>query len=310
MINESNPKPLPTVTELEESHVLDDQTPEYILAHREEFLHILENAEPTIVGDIIEFRPELAGHHSNKVLMAEIPYDVNSLPEATGSSKVKFFEIFYQEKPIVAIFKPASGESSARLEDFQIRQMYTREKAAYVIDYFMELGIVPPTVIKDIDGEVGSLQLYIPHTTAKSPNVSRELSEKQDFTGLEWKKMAMLDRLINNRDRNNGNYLVCFNDPSRFFAVDHGCSFCQARRGDSNLAYDYFLKHSGAAELDDDLRASLQKLIDNEQKVLEALPPDISGYVGHEKQTTGLTMFDRARQMLERDSILLEEDLQ
>lgn len=300
--------PQHTVVELEEEHILDDQTPEYILAHREEFLAILESAGVEITGDIDEIRPELAQTHGNRVLMAEIPYSRELLPQNTGSNQVKFFEILYQDKPILAVFKPLSGESQRRLSEFQIAQMYTRARAAYLVDYFMDLGVVPPTVLKDIDGETGSLQLYISHTTAKSPNVDRGLAQAQDFSGLDWKKIAILDALIGNRDRNNGNYLVCSSDPSRFFAIDHGCSFCPGHRGDQSIAYNHFVENHEQAGLDDDLRAKLQTLLDKEEELMATLPPQINGYIEYQRESGVPTLFDRARLMLDKDTILAEEE--
>lgn len=281
------------------------ENPDYILAHRDEFVELLENSDPTVMGNIADFRPELLDTHTNQVMLVELEIGQNQKDALASSNKMRFFEIMYGEKPIIAVFKPGSGESKVRLEDFQVPNMYTRERAAYIIDYFMNLGIVPPTILKNIDGEEGSMQLYIPHTTAQSPNINRELDENQDFSGLDWKKMAMLDKLIGNADRNSGNYLVCFSEPSRFFAIDHGASFCRPKAGDENLAYKYFKNNPQLGQLDDNLRNSLQKLLENEEQVMSSLPNNVSGYIKYEKFKKIPTIFDKARKMLETNSILI-----
>lgn len=303
-INENNP----SIDDIDKiDTVINGKTPEYIYALRDEFLDLMEEAEDThIIGEIGSVRPELAGTHSNQVLMTELPINTAENSAIQGSNNIRFFEIHYQDKPLITVFKPASGENKARLDGFQLPRMYTRERAAYVIDYYMHLGIVPPTIIREIDGEMGSMQLYIPHTNAQSPNVSRELHDKQDFSGSSWKKIAMFDNLIGNRDRNNGNYLVCFSDPSEFYAIDHGCSFCKPQQGDMNLAYDFFKKHFDQAELDDGLRNSLQNLLGSEKEIMTALPEDVSGYIEHQAVIQEKTIFDRARIMLETNSILVE----
>ena len=62
------------------------------------------------------------------------------------------------------VFKPKDGEAEmlAHLEQ------YKRERAAYLVDRFMGLNLIPATVIREIDGKIGSAQEFIPDTITGS----------------------------------------------------------------------------------------------------------------------------------------------
>ena len=111
-----------------------------------------------------------------------------------------------------AVFKP-------RREGFLLRY----ERASYLMssflfrDIFPELPLVPPTVIREIGGQKGVLQLFIPKTRALA-----EIDLKKAEKGLKEQLLAFLifDYIINQKDRR-GNLLITKKEPKRIFLIDN-----------------------------------------------------------------------------------------
>jgi hypothetical protein len=128
-----------------------------------------------------------------------------------------------------AIFKTVDVESidiayTNRLQaGFSDRYAY--EVAAYRVDRMLGIGLVPVTVLRTIDGELGSLQLWIEGATDMQDAVDRNL-RVGDAELLMQRLMLMyvLDAMIYNIDRNYHNILV---RPERddLFLIDHSRSF-------------------------------------------------------------------------------------
>lgn len=59
------------------------------------------------------------------------------------------------------IFKPKSGELSSFWEENMEGRKYKHERAAYLVSKIVDLRLVPPTVIREIDNEIGSFQEWI-----------------------------------------------------------------------------------------------------------------------------------------------------
>ena len=144
-------------------------TTEYLTEYRDDYFFLLQNAQLIDQRDIDEVRPELTNTHSNQVLMTTMDFPSEQLKNLQTSNSIKFFQIYHHGQSLIGIYKPKSGENRLRLREFSITQMYTREFAAYMVDYYAELGIVPPTIIREVNGDIGSLQLYIPASVADIP---------------------------------------------------------------------------------------------------------------------------------------------
>lgn len=84
------------------------------------------------------------------------------------------------------------------------------EVAAYKIDRYLGLNQVPATVLKTVNGEIGSLQLKVSGPMQKT--VENQPHQSQ-----------MFDYLINNWDRNVGNYFV--RKDGKIVNIDHGVAF-------------------------------------------------------------------------------------
>jgi hypothetical protein len=112
------------------------------------------------------------------------------------------------------------------------RDNYIFECAAYELSRLLGLDNIPPTVEREIQGQEGSLQLWIEGAVTETDR------RDQDYTLLDeeslsqqWQVMLVFDNLIFNDDRNRGNYLY---DPmGKMWMVDHTRSF----RTDEELPY-------------------------------------------------------------------------
>lgn len=102
---------------------------------------------------------------------------------------------------------------------------YVNEVAAYRLDRLLGIGLVPPTVIRRVDGEEGSVQLWVEDALSMQEVVDRALPCRDvDVLLQRLMQMYVLDALIFNTDRNWGNVLVNV-ESDAFHLVDHSRSF-------------------------------------------------------------------------------------
>ena len=124
-----------------------------------------------------------------------------------------------------AIFKPKNGEAVWVEEDGTARGMverrpqtgYLREWLAGFVAKALDSEVVPPTVIREIDGAIGSVQLKINGRPA-STFANEEWMEAANVKDL--REVALLDFLLENYDRHDGNYIIENGGATR--AIDHG----------------------------------------------------------------------------------------
>lgn len=114
------------------------------------------------------------------------------------------------------VFKPVKGEVDLR-KAVEKGTFYRRERAAYLVDNFLEFGLVPPTVIKESEGTVGSIQRFIPDAKAGIELVEPEKDIKEQL-----KVLWVFDCLVYNSDRHSGNWIVSKN---KVYAIDNGLCF-------------------------------------------------------------------------------------
>ncbi len=123
-------------------------------------------------------------------------------PIGMGITEARFLEIVDDGK---AVFKTVD---------------FPEERAAYLVDLFLGFGLVPTTVIRELKGEIGSAQEFIPDAKMGLDCSVSELSEENYIDELM--KLWVFDCIIANRDRHNGNFLV---KDGKIYAIDHGRSF-------------------------------------------------------------------------------------
>lgn len=100
-------------------------------------------------------------------------------------------------------------------------ESYKAEIAAYKMDRMLELNRVPPQVERKIDGKVGAVVYWIENTKAwdaKNPPRGPEPGWSHEIV-----RMKMLDLLIGNIDRNQGNLI--YDADWHLLLIDHSRAF-------------------------------------------------------------------------------------
>ena len=187
----------------------------------EKIIEAMQTGEVVKVGaieNVCEDIPE----HANKVDM----YSLNH----RNANQVLGVEIQKDQDKFFCVFKPSSGENQATKRQTMVDSFYPRECAAYVISDFFDFDVVPPTIIREINGEVGALQLYLDHDYYQ--NFSDLIGADRGADGIDptdiseqsrdWKIIAILDWILANCERHEHNMMVKRTDPSILMAIDHG----------------------------------------------------------------------------------------
>ncbi len=93
---------------------------------------------------------------------------------------------------------------------------YRAEILAYELDQLFGFNLVPPTIERTINGQKGSLQLFI----KSGDNNTRTTALKSEFD-----KQELLDFIMDNRDRHSGNGNYFISENNHLVSIDNGLSF-------------------------------------------------------------------------------------
>jgi len=100
-------------------------------------------------------------------------------------------------------------------------ESYKAEIAAYELDKLLEMHMVPPTVQRRIEGELGAFQLWV------EPVSGWHIDKPAQGPEPEWSKkvsrMKLFDQLTTNIDRNEGNLL--YDADWHLILIDHSRAF-------------------------------------------------------------------------------------
>ena len=122
-------------------------------------------------------------------------------------------------RTVDGIFKPKAGEKPLR-QNIESGTYYQRESLASALDDSLNLGLVPPTVERTIDGQVGSLQLFA--EGAKGILGGGPVK----FERADYEKFKVFDYIQGNSDRHNGNIMQRDVEGSpRPIAIDNGLGY-------------------------------------------------------------------------------------
>lgn len=116
----------------------------------------------------------------------------------------------------LGVYKPARGEQP--LWDFP-DGLYRREIAAYELSELLGWSLVPPTVERDGEHGMGSMQLFIEHDPRQH---YFELRDRDDY---DWQlaRFAAYDLVANNADRKGGHLLL--DDREHIWGIDNALCF-------------------------------------------------------------------------------------
>lgn len=107
---------------------------------------------------------------------------------------------------------------------------YAYEVAAYRLDRLLNINLVPVTVLREVNGVPGSVQLWIENATSLQTVVDAGIECKNPERLLhKFMLVYVLDALISNIDRNYGNILVD-TEEKIFYLIDHSRSFRNSKK--------------------------------------------------------------------------------
>ncbi|HJF75911.1 MAG TPA: SCO1664 family protein [Brevibacterium linens] len=174
--------------------------------------------------------------------------EMGSIPRASNDTRLLVLE--HEGRAIKAVYKPISGERP--LTDFPLETLALREVAAFRLSHALDLGVVPPTVLRDdLPAGRGSLQAYVEASDADeavtlstvnaipvdhTPIFALRTEDGRDLVlshsvdeGL--RAIAFFDLLANNADRKAGHVITGSPLPSTasadigIFGIDNGLTF-------------------------------------------------------------------------------------
>ena len=130
-----------------------------------------------------------------------------------------------------AIWKDAQGRMRGFIENWKW------EIAAYRLDKYLGLNMVPPTVERKLNGKSGSCQFYLENTpTLKDIEKKKKPSYKIYPFNLALFKQRAFDNLIGYGDRHLNQFLIT--DDWRMILIDHSRSFPTTKKSTRRLIYD------------------------------------------------------------------------
>jgi len=153
-----------------------------------------------------------------------------------------------------ALWKNAQGRMSGFMENWKW------EIAAYRLDKYLGLNMVPPTVEKRFHGDLGSCQLWI-HSKMSLKEKYEQNIKTPSYKVFPWNRALYMqrafDNLIANEDRHQNQYLIT--EDWRMILIDHSRSFRTTKKFTTRLIYDEKYKE-GSRIMKELPRAFFEKL--------------------------------------------------
>jgi hypothetical protein len=132
-----------------------------------------------------------------------------------------------------AIWKNCEG----RLRGYE--ENWRWEIAAYRLDKYLGINMVPTTVEKRFRGDRGSCQLWIDAMMSLKDKYEKEI-KTPSYKVFPWNRalyiQRLLDNLIANEDRHQNQFLIT--EDWRMILIDHSRSFRTSKKFTKNLIYD------------------------------------------------------------------------
>jgi hypothetical protein len=132
-----------------------------------------------------------------------------------------------------ALWKNPEGRMKGFLENWRW------EIAAYRLDKYLDLCMVPPTVERRFQGNRGSCQLWIDSMMSLKQKVEDKV-KTPSYKIFYWNRALYLqrtfDNLIANEDRHQNQYLIT--EDWRMILIDHSRSFRTSKKFTKKLIYD------------------------------------------------------------------------
>ncbi len=165
------------------------------------------------------------------------------------------------DQEVQCVYKPRQGESP--LGDFAAGTLCQREVAAFLLSELLGWNLVPPTVLREAEYGLGSVQLFIPH----DPKIHYFNVRYSACHAGFLRRLALFDYIANNADRKSGH---CLEDSEhKLWAIDHGICF-HARYKVRTVIWE-FSQESVSTELLAELEDCAQRLAAPEESATHRL---------------------------------------
>ncbi len=132
-----------------------------------------------------------------------------------------------------AIWKDPEGRQRGYIENWRW------EIAAYQLDKYLGLNMVPPTIEKRFNGDRGSCQLIVDYEISLKDKYEKNI-DIPSYKVFHWNRALFLqrafDNLIANEDRHQNQFLIT--EDWRILLIDHSRSFRTSKKFTKNLIYD------------------------------------------------------------------------
>lgn len=174
-----------------------------------------------------------------------------------------------EDVELEAVYKPRRGERP--LWDFPQGTLCQRELAAFLLSEAIGWHLVPPTVLRQGQHGVGTVQLFIDH----DPEQHYFTIEGDPRYCEQLQRIALLDLIINNADRKGGHVLLQTGDEAgdggfgRLWGIDHGICFHTDQK--LRTVIWEFAGTPIPEAMQEDLRALQTQLADSESWISKAL---------------------------------------
>ena len=120
-----------------------------------------------------------------------------------------------EDREFACIYKPIAGERP--LWDFPDGSLANREYLTFLVSHWLELNLVPPTILRDGPYGTGMVQKWIDI----DPKV--DLMEFYQCSDPKLRQLALLDIITNNTDRKIGHLIPITG--GHLYGCDHGVTF-------------------------------------------------------------------------------------
>jgi len=171
---------------------------------------ILRDGDAHILGSADELLD--IEKHQNTVQLAEILATLQENEPRNIVKHIFFDSLDGNQQRTLGIFKPFSGENPYVHEQYHNDRFDVREVLAYEISEHFGFDLVPPTVHREINGEIGSLQLFMPTAQYQTIEWVEKHSHETHFDfardSVDWEVLAAFDYILANPDRHARNVLV------------------------------------------------------------------------------------------------------
>jgi hypothetical protein len=113
---------------------------------------------------------------------------------------------------------------SARGTEFNFRDSYKFNIAAYELDKLLELNMVPPSVERKVGGKIGAVTWWINDTMMELDRIKKKIEPPdQHLWNQQMYVVRVFDQLIYNTDSNLGNLLI--SKDWKIWMIDHTRAF-------------------------------------------------------------------------------------